>query len=96
MSRRIPTNRVETARDGGRALALVREAHGLTRDQLAGAAGWTVARIGEVEEGTAEVEWLGVIELLEAMGAGTDELSVAYAQVRDNDRSSPAEQGTRG
>jgi transcriptional regulator with XRE-family HTH domain len=62
-------------------LTIVREAHGLSRAQAADAADWSVDRIAAIEEGSAEVEWSAVLSLLEAMGADSAELSVAYARV---------------
>lgn len=76
-------------------MAHVREAHGLSRRQLANVAGWTVGRVAALEEGSAEVEWLAVLDLLEAMGADSGELSAAYAQFLVGDSLLGAEEGRK-
>lgn len=95
MSRRNSTKHQDSlARRGGQALKLVRVRHRLRRADLVGIGGWSCARLAAVEEGTEDVTWLALLELLDAMGASVAELSAAYAALSRDDRTSSSAEVT--
>ena len=68
----------------GLAIKKLREARGLTQEELASRAGTTVGTVSRLEAAKSAPAWATVMQLIDALGVSLPELARAVEKIRRN------------